>query len=150
MTNKNIDPQRLAERCRDAMHGNDAATHGLGIEFEAVGPGYAKLAMVVQPHMVNGHMTCHGGYITALADSAFAFACNSRNAATVASGLSIEFLAPGHKGDRLVAEAKEVCLKGVTGVYDVTVHNEQGTLIAVMRGKSHHLKGRYVIPPEEL
>lgn len=150
MENKNIDPQVLAERVRDAMHANDAATHGLGIEFEAVGPGTARLAMVVQPHMLNGHLTCHGGYITALADTAFAFACNSRNAATVASGLTIEFLAPGHKDDRLVADAHEVALKGATGVYDVTVHNQNGTLIAVMRGKSHHLKGRYVIPPENI
>lgn len=150
METRNIDPQILAERVRDAMHANDAATHGLGIEFDAVGPGYAKLAMVVQPHMLNGHLTCHGGYITALADTAFAFACNSRNAATVASGLTIEFLAPGHKDDRLVAEAHEVALRGATGVYDVQVHNQHGTLIAVMRGKSHHMKGRYVIPPEQL
>lgn len=150
MENRNIDPQILAERVRDAMHANDAATHGLGIEFDAVGPGCAKLAMVVQPHMLNGHLTCHGGYITALADTAFAFACNSRNAATVASGLTIEFLAPGHQDDRLVAEAHEVALRGATGVYDVKVHNQHGTLIAVMRGKSHHMKGRYVIPPEQL
>lgn len=150
MEHPQIDPQVLAERVRDAMHANDAATHGLGIEFEAVGPGTARLAMVVQPHMLNGHLTCHGGYITALADTAFAFACNSRNAATVASGLSIEFLAPGHKDDRLVAEAHEVALKGATGVYDVSVKNQHGTLIAVMRGKSHHLKGRYVIPAENL
>ena len=150
MNDKQIDPQVLAERVRDAMYANDAAAHGLGIEFEAVGPGSARLAMAVQPHMLNGHLTCHGGYITALADTAFAFACNSRNAATVAAGLTIEFLAPGHQHDRLIATASEVALKGASGIYDVTVRNQDGSLIAVMRGKSHHLKGRHVIPPESL
>ena len=88
-----------------------------------------------------------GGFITTLADSAFAFACNSRNQMTVASGLSIDFLAPARKGDRLIAEATEVSLAGRTGVYDVNVRNQDNVPVAVLRGRSYAMKGRMTVPP---
>ncbi len=144
------DPQQLATRVAEALFRADAATRSLGATIEFVAPGQARLAMTVQSHMLNGHGVCHGGYITTLADSAFAYACNSRNAATVAAGLAIEFVAPGRPGDRLVAAAREVSLHGRTGHYDVMVHNQEGTLIALMRGRSHQLSNQQVIAPEEL
>lgn len=139
------DPQTLAERVRDGMFANDAASRGLGMRFDAVGPGYARMRMKVREDMLNGFRICHGGFITTLADSAFAFACNSHNEQTVASGVSVDFMAPGRPGDELVAEAKEVFVAGRTGVYDITVTNQEGELIAVMRGKSYRLKGRAVV-----
>jgi acyl-CoA thioesterase len=138
-------PQLLAEKVRDGMFANDQASQALGMRFDAVGPGYAKLRMAVREDMLNGFRICHGGFITTLADSAFAFACNSYNEQTVASGVAVEFVAPGRAGDTLVAEAREVFLAGRTGVYDVTVTNQNGELVAVMRGKSYRLKGRPVV-----
>ena len=140
-----LDPQTVAERVRDGMFANDQASRGLGMEIEAVGPGYAKIAMIVREDMLNGFRICHGGFITTLADSAFAFSCNSYNEQTVASGVSIDFMAPGKPGDRLTAEAREVFVAGRTGVYDIVVTNQKGDLIAVMRGKSYRLKGRPVV-----
>ena len=140
-----LDPQALAERVRDHMFANDQASRGLGMRFDQVGPGYAKLRMQVREDMLNGFRICHGGFITTLADSAFAFSCNSYNEQTVASGVAIEFVAPAHPGDELVAEGKEVFVAGRTGVYDITVTNQKGALIAVMRGKSYRLKGRPVV-----
>ena len=102
--------------------------------------------MVVRADMLNGFATCHGGFITTLADSAFAFACNSRNDMTVASGLSIDFLAPAREGDCLTAEAAEVSLAGRTGVYDVNVRNQRGEAIAVFRGRSYCIKGKPTVP----
>lgn len=141
-----LDPQALAERVRDGMFANDQASRGLGMTIEAVGPGYALLRMVVREDMLNGFRICHGGFITTLADSAFAFACNSGNEQTVASGISVDFMAPGRPGDVLTAEAREVSSSGRTGVYDMTVTNQHQELIAVMRGKSYRLKGRAVVP----
>ena len=112
---------------------------------DAVAPGYAKLRMTVRDEMLNGFGICHGGYITVLADSAFAYACNSHNEQTVASGLSVDFMAPGRPDDVLTAEAKEVFVAGRTGLYDVTVVNQREELVAVMRGKSYRLKGRAVV-----
>lgn len=144
-TTKGLDPQRLAERVRDGMSECDRTVRSLDIRFDAVGPGYAKLHMTVRDEMLNGFDICHGGYITTLADSAFAYACNSHNEQTVASGISVDFMAPGRPGDVLAAEAKEVFVAGRTGVYDVTVVNQNGELVAVMRGKSYRLKGRVVV-----
>ncbi|AYH42105.1 hydroxyphenylacetyl-CoA thioesterase PaaI [Azoarcus sp. DN11] len=138
-------PQTVAERVRDGMSENDRVLHANGIRFEAVGPGYAKLTMTVREEMLNGFDICHGGFITVLADSAFAYACNSYNEQTVASGISLDFMAPGRPGDVLCAEAKEVFAAGRTGVYDINVTNPRGELIAVMRGKSYRLKGRAVV-----
>ena len=139
-------PQALADHVRTGMLANDRATQGLGIRIAAMGPGHATLEMVVRADMLNGFATCHGGFITTLADSAFAFACNSRNDMTVASGLSIDFLAPAREGDSLTAEAAEVSLAGRTGVYDVNVRNQRGEAIAVFRGRSYCIKGKPTVP----
>lgn len=140
-----LDPQTLAERVRDGMSANDRVLKANGICFEAVGPGYAKLTMTVREDMLNGFDICHGGFITVLADTAFAYSCNSYNEQTVASGISLDFMAPGRAGEVLCAEAKELFAAGRTGVYDITVTNGKGELIAVMRGKSYRLKGRAVV-----
>jgi acyl-CoA thioesterase len=139
------DPQALAEAVRDAMWANDRASQALGMEILAVGPGSATLAMTVREDMLNGFDICHGGLITTLADSAFAFACNSYNELTVASGIHVDIVAPAKGGDRLIAHALEVSLAGRTGVYDVAVRNQRDELVAVFRGKSYRIKGRPVI-----
>ena len=132
---------QLAQACAGHMYGNDAATRALGIALLEVRPGYARMQMTVRADMLNGHRTCHGGYIFTLADSAFAFACNSYNEVTVAAGCAIEFLAPAFDGELLVAEAIEQSRGSKTGVYDVTVTNPAGRKVALMRGKSHVWKG---------
>ena len=141
-----LTPQQLAEHVRTAMYANDGASQALGMQVVAISPTSATMTMTVRADMLNGHATCHGGFITALADSAFAFACNSRNDMTVASGLSIDFLAPAREGDRLTAEAAEVSLAGRTGVYDVNVRNQRGEAIAVFRGRSYCIKGKPTVP----
>ena len=137
--------QQLAEHVRSAMFANDGASQALGMQVTAISPTSATVTMTVRADMLNGHATCHGGFITALADSAFAFACNAGNEMTVASGLSIDFLAPGREGDVLTAEGVEVSRAGRTGVYDVTVRNQRGELIAVFRGRSYTMKGRQTV-----
>ncbi len=140
-----FDPQTLAEKVRDGMYERDQAAHSLEMAFVAVGPGRATLTMKVREDMLNGFRICHGGFITTLADTAFAYACNSGNEQTVASGISVDFMAPGKPGDVLRADATEVFVAGRTGVYDITVTNQKDELIAVMRGKSYRLKGRPVV-----
>lgn len=140
-----LDPHALAEAVRRRMFENDAASQGLGMQIEAVGPGYARIAMTVRPEMLNGFRICHGGFITTLADSAFAFGCNSYNELTVASGIVVDFLAPAHESDRLVAECHEVSRTGRTGVYDIKVTNQHGKTVVVMRGRSHTMKGKHVV-----
>jgi acyl-CoA thioesterase len=137
--------QQIAEAVRDAMLANDRATRALGMEILAVGPGTATVAMTVRDDMLNGFDICHGGLITTLADSAFAFACNSYNELTVASGFNVDIVAPGKPGDRLTAMAEEVSLSGRTGVYDITVRNQRDELVAVFRGKSYRIKGKPVV-----
>jgi acyl-CoA thioesterase len=110
--------------------------------------GYAKLSMVVRKDMSNGHAICHGGMIFTLADTAFAYSCNSYNKVTVAAGCNIEYVAPGKLGDNLIAEAKKVSLTGRSGIYDVTISNSEGDAIAFFRGKSRQIKGE-VIPSED-
>ena len=136
-----ITPQERAERSAAAMWAIDQASKWLGMSLDAVGPGTAEMSFEVQAHHCNGHLICHGGYIFTLADSAFAFACNSYNRVTLAQQNAITFCAPGHKGDRLTATAVEVTRAGRSGVYDVTVTNQDGTVIAVMRGNSRTIKG---------
>lgn len=136
--------QNLAEATAKAMYARDAATQALGMTIEKVRPGYARLSMVIRPDMLNGHASCHGGFIFSLADSAFAFACNSRNQATVSSGCSIEYAAPGLLNETLSAEAVEQSLTGRTGIYDVTVTNQAGKLIALFRGKSYRIRGEVI------
>jgi len=146
MSDSTLDPQALAERVGVGMLAEDAASRGLGMRVEAMGPGYARLSMRVRPDMLNGFKICHGGFITLLADSAFAFACNSSNELTLAAGIVVDFVAPAMEGDLLTADAKEVVLVGRTGVYDVTVTNEKGQMVAVLRGRSHRTKNTKVVP----
>ena len=136
-----LTPQQRAERSAQAMWANDRASPWLGISLETVGPGTAEMALTVQEHHCNGHDICHGGYIFTLADSTFAFACNSYNQATVAQQNAITFVKPGRLGDRLTARAVEVAKSGRSGVYDVTVTNQDGTVVAVMRGNSRTIGG---------
>jgi acyl-CoA thioesterase len=138
------DAAALARATGEHMYARDRATQGLGIELLEVRPGYARMQMVVRNDMLNGHAMCHGGFIFTLADSTFAFACNSYNVQTVAAGCTIEFLASAFEGERLQAEASEQSRGGKTGVYDVVVTNPEGHKIALMRGKSHQLKGAVV------
>jgi len=135
-------PQQLAEHVRDGMFANDRASKALGMRIVEVGPGRAVLEMKVLESMVNGHDLCHGGLIATLADSAFAFACNSYNELTVASGFSIDILAPGKLGDVLTARCSEVSKSGRTGVYDAVVTNQRGERVAVFRGRSYTMKGK--------
>lgn len=136
--------REIARRCGEAMYENDHASQGLGIRIEEIGPGYARMSMTVRQDMLNGYLTCHGGFLFMLADSAFAFSCNSRNDATVAAGCSIEFLRPGRLGDRLIATAREQVLAGRSGIYDVVVENPAGEIVAVFRGKSARIKGEVI------
>lgn len=129
------DPQRIAELCTDEMWSADRASQGLGMQVASVGPGAAVLHMTVRDDMVNGWGICHGGLITALADSAFAVACNSRGIVTVAASIDVTFLEPGRLGDVLIATARETVLRGRNGVYDVDVARG-GEVIATLRGRS--------------
>ena len=138
------DAQALAERVADAMYPRDRASQSLGIKVARVGPGHAELTMTVRPDMLNGHAICHGGFIFTLADSAFAFACNSYNLTTVASGCAIDFIAPAREGDVLTAIAQERSASGRTGVYDIEVHNQRDEKIAFFRGKSYRIKGHVI------
>lgn len=133
--------QALAELAGRTMFERDPASQALGMVLDDIRPGYARMTMTVRADMLNGHATCHGGYIFMLADSAFAFACNSHNLSTVGAGCTIDYLAPGRAGDVLVAEASEQALQGKTGVYDVTVKTADGRTIALFRGKSHRISG---------
>ena len=135
------DPQALAELAGKTMYERDPASQALGMSLDEIRPGYARMSMRVRGDMLNGHATCHGGYIFMLADSAFAFACNSHNFNTVGAGCSIDYLAPGREGDVLVAEAVEQALQGKTGVYDIKVTNQDGRTVALFRGKSHRVNG---------
>ena len=137
---------QVAHRVRDGMWARDKACHALGMRILEVTPGRANMAMTVREDMLNGHDLCHGGYITTLADSAFAYACNSYDELTVASGLSIDFLAPARLGETLSASAHEVSKAGRTGVYDVEVSNQNGVRIAIFRGRSHTFRGRPAVP----
>lgn len=139
-----IHPQALAEAAGEAMYSRDAASQGLGMKLLEIRPGYARMSMPVRSDMLNGHQTCHGGFIFALADSAFAFACNSHNHNTVGAGCTIDYLAPVRLDDLLTAEAVERTLVGKTGIYDVTVSDQEGRIIATFRGKSHRVSGQLV------
>lgn len=135
----------LARRVGQSMFERDTASQGLGMRIEEIGPGTARLSMRVRPDMLNGHQSCHGGFMFTLADSAFAFACNSRNEATVAAGCSIEYLRPVREGETLIAVAQERTLIGRSGVYDVAVLGADGQPVALFRGKSARIKGE-VLP----
>jgi acyl-CoA thioesterase len=136
--------QRTAERAVDALWRGDAASRQLGMRIESCGPGRATVTMPVRPDMVNGHRICHGGIVFALADSAFAFACNSYGDNTVAAGASIEFLRPAREGDLLRAAAAERWRAGRSGIYEIEVTNQRGEVVALFRGRSHRVEGRLI------
>ena len=141
--------QALAERVAAAMWARDVASQALGMRLVRVAPGHAELAMTVRADMLNGHSICHGGFIFTLCDSAFAYACNSYNLNTVASGCSIDFLAPAREGDVLTAIAQEMSIAGRTGVYDIGVVDGRGERIALFRGKSYRIKGHVIDAPQD-
>lgn len=138
------DEDRLAFDCSEAMWANDSASRGLGFVKEEVRLGYARLSMTVRPDMLNGQKICHGGFMFTLADSAFAFACNGRNRFTVAQHCAITFVAPAYEGDVLTATAVERHHAGRSGIYDATVINQDGNLVAEMRGHSRTVKGEHL------
>lgn len=140
--------EELATASAEAMWRSDLASQSLGIAIEAVGPGTARLSMTVRPDMTNGHGLCHGGFIFTLADSAFAFACNSYNQRAVAQHCSIQFLQPAHAGDRLTAAAVERQRAGRSGIYDITVTRGDGGAVAEFRGLSRTIKGTNLPPAE--
>jgi len=143
-----LDPQAQAEAIGRELYARDNASQALGMALEEIRPGYARMRMTVRADMVNGHDLAHGGLIFTLADSTFAFACNSHNHVTVAQGATIEFLAPGRLGDVLTAEGREQHSAGRTGVYDITVTNQDGRTVALFRGKSFRLGTHILTPPQ--
>ncbi len=142
--------QRIAEASRSAMFERDHAAKAHGIEIVEIGPGRAKATMTVTKDMVNGHDILHGGLCFTLADTCFAYACNSHNLVTVAQGCQITFCAAGKLGDVLTAEGRESWLKGRNGITDVTVTNQDGTVIALFRGNSRRLQGHVSDDPQFL
>lgn len=141
---ENLCGDELAHAVAAAMYRADACSRALGFELLEVRAGYARMRATVRPDFLNGHDICHGGLIFTLADSTFAFACNSYNVNTVASGCSIEFLRPVHGGDVLIAEAIEQTLNGRTGIYDIRVTNRAGETVAMFRGKSTQIRGSVI------
>lgn len=145
MSDSSRTPQQTAEAVRDAMLANDTVLRTLGIAVGAVGPGRATVAMTVRADMLNGFGICHGGLVSTLADTAFAYACNSYDELTVAAGFSVDLLAPSHEGDVLTAVAVESNKSGRTALYDIEVCNQSGKRVALFRGRSYTMKGRPVV-----
>lgn len=137
-------PQALAQAAAAAMWAQDRASQGLGMTLDAVAPGTATMSMPVTAQMVNGLDVCHGGFIFTLADSTFAFACNSHNQRAVAQMAAITFVAPARLGDRLTARATEVASFGRSGIYDIRVTDQSDRLVAEFRGHSRTVKGTHV------
>lgn len=143
-----VQAQALAEAVGEALYARDPASKALGMQIAEMRAGYARMTMTIRPDMLNGHQSCHGGFIFTLADSAFAFACNSHNINTVGAACTIDYLAPGRLGDVLTAEAVEQVQAGRSGVYDVTIRNQENCIIALFRGKSHRVGGE-ILPTKE-
>lgn len=143
-----MDPQQLAEATRDAMWAEDRATQSTGMTVVDIAPGRATLTMRVRADMLNGHHTCHGGFLFTLADSAFAFACNTHNQKAVAQHCSITYLQPAFENELLTATAEEAALTGRSGLYDIAIRNEKNELVAQFRGHSRTIKGQHVETPE--
>ena len=142
-------PEQRAAQVGQTLFANDVASaETMGMELVLVVPGRATMQMVVRPRHLNGHQICHGGFIFTLADSTFAFACNSHNHNTVAAGCSIEFLKPAHAGDLLTCEGVEQMRQGRHGIYDMTITNQRDEMVAMFRGKSAQISGT-VFPEEE-
>lgn len=148
MSSVHAKAQKNAEIVVQAMFDRDEASRALGIVVQLVAPGFVCLKMTVRKDMLNGHKTCHGGFIFSLADSAFAFACNSYNEATVGASCQIEYLLPVQEGDVIQARAVERAVAGKSGIYDVSVINQDGRMVALFRGKSHRISG-FVVPELE-
>ncbi|NML74798.1 hydroxyphenylacetyl-CoA thioesterase PaaI [Rhizobium sp. S-51] len=142
-----MNAQEMAEACAKAMWDLDTASQELGMRIERIAPGEAVLSMEITRAMSNGHGNCHGGYIFTLADSAFAFACNGYNQLTVAQGCSITYVNPGRIGDRLTAQARELSRRGRSGIYDISISNQNGDTIAEFRGLSRTVKGTHLPEP---
>lgn len=140
-----LSPQQIADEVGRRMFEKDRAAQANGMAVTAIAPGTATLTMTVRDEHLNGFDICHGGLITTLADTAFAYACNAYNELTVASGLAVDFLAPGKLGDVLTAVGTELSRNGRTGVYDVVVSNQRGERVALFRGKSYRLTGRTAV-----
>jgi acyl-CoA thioesterase len=140
-----MDPHEIARRCAEQMYAGDIASQRLGIEIGEVGPGRARARMPVRDDMVNGHGICHGGYVFALADTAVAFACNSHGDRTVVAGADVSFLQPVAAGAVLTALAVERVRQGRSGIYDVTVQTEDGTVVAEFRGRSRSLGKAWLV-----
>lgn len=136
-------PDDRARKSAEIMFADDRASPGLGMQIDEVGPGHARMSMTVRPDMLNGHGICHGGFIFSLADSAFAFACNSYNQYAVAQQNQITFVSPAKAGERLTATATEAVRQGRSGTYDVTVTGADGRTVALMRGLSRTVKGQH-------
>ena len=145
---KTMSEAELAQACAESMYARDNAAHGLGIRIESAGPGQSRVTMPVLGHMLNGHAVCHGGFIFALADTAFAYACNSRNAVNLAQGCSIDFISPAREGDVLTATAEQHHQFSRTGLYDVTVARASGEVVARFRGRSYRVRG-IILPAGE-
>ncbi|MGF1684913.1 hydroxyphenylacetyl-CoA thioesterase PaaI [Photobacterium makurazakiensis] len=131
--------QQLAWRCAEKMYSDDGCSNQLSIKIEQMDKGHAVVNMVVTKDMLNGFGTCHGGMIFSLADSAFAFSCNSENQVAVAAGCNIEYIRPAKEGDVLTATANVKSQGKVTGTYDIEITNQNGKLVALFRGKAHRL-----------
>jgi len=141
MHSHHVDAEALAREVGKAMWAHDQASQLLGLRLLDIAPGRARVELTVRREMTNGFGTCHGGVIFTLADSAFAYACNSHNKNTVASACHIDFLAPAKVGETLIAEGVELSMAGRTGVYDITVRNGDGRAIALFRGKAYRING---------
>jgi acyl-CoA thioesterase len=133
--------QARAEAATAALFARDRASQSLGMRLTAVRPGWARVVMPVRADMTNGHGVCHGGFVFSLADSAFAFSCNSHNESTVAAAAAIDFLAPVRAGDELTAEASELWRTRRNGIYEITVSNQRGERVALFRGRSYRIDG---------
>lgn len=144
MSASGLSAQALADACAQSMWNDDLATRHLGMELVSVAPGKAVITMTVSETMANGHGTCHGGYMFTLADSAFAFACNTYNTRAVAQHCSITYIAPALVGDRLTATASEVSRRGRSGIYDIRITNQAGEAIAEFRGHARTIKGTHL------
>lgn len=145
---KSMTETELAQACADSMYSRDVAAQELGIKIEATGVGSSRMTMTVTAHMLNGHGVCHGGFIFALADTAFAYACNSRNSINLAQSCSIDFVSPAKEGELLTATAEQHHQFSRTGLYDITVTRPNAEVVARFRGRSYRIKGT-ILPTGE-
>ena len=144
MTASTLSPLELAQESARIMWAEDTATRHVGMELLDIAPGRARLCFTVRDEFTNGHGMCHGGYIFMLADSAFAFACNSHNQRAVAASAAIDFVAAAQRGDVLTADCAEQSRGGRSGLYDTRVTDQNGRLIALFRGRSATIRGRFI------